>query len=221
MRAALLIGIAALLMLGCGAVEYKGKVTSQHTPASISNTQVASAGQPAAAISDPAMPAYEGREKNRPSEHEMAVHNYHAQQKAKARNADYWSVNQVRSDRAEREAIKMFKDQRQAEASGGEVGEPGPNTILTEKKKKAAIERLRSQREGVMNGLGDVVAFTKNRLDLKPDRLNASRMPGNGLVGMQPHDRYITKEECPNNRCVNKALTNKSKLDSLGNPLGH
>jgi hypothetical protein len=206
-------------MLGCGAVEYKGKVTSQNTPTYISGSQVAQASQPAAAVESPV--AYQGREQNRPSQHEMAVHNYHKQQKAKARNTDYWSVNQVRMDRKDKEAIEMLKKQREAVASGGELGIPGPSTVLTEKRKKASIERLRRQREAVMNGLGDVVANTKNRLDLKAKRLNKSRMPGNGLVGGQFNDHYISKEECPHQNCVNKALTNKAKMDRLGNPLGH
>lgn len=218
MRAALLIGIAALLMLGCGAVEYKGKVTSQRTTSYVSGTQVAQAAAPAAVVESPA--EYQARGQNRPSQHEMAVHNYHAQQKAKARNTGYWSVNQVKMDRRDKEAIQMLKNQREAVASGGEVGEPGPSAILTEKKKKAAIDRLRRQREAVMNGLGDVVANTKNRLDLKAKRLNNSRMPGNGLVGGQFNDHYISKEECPHHSCVDKARTNKSKLDRLGNPLG-
>jgi hypothetical protein len=208
-------------MLGCGAVEYKGKVSSQYSPAYSSNTNVASAGKPAAAVDDPAMvPEYSHPAPRRPSEHEMAVHNYHKQQKAKARNDGYWTVNQVKVDRADKEAIEMLKKKREAVASGGQVGEPGPSTILTNKKKKEAMRRLRLQREAVMNGLGDVVAHTKNRLDLKPDRLNKSRMPGNGLVGMQANDHYISMEECPNHNCVNKALTNKAKMDRLGNPLG-
>jgi hypothetical protein len=222
MRAALLIGIAALLMLGCGAAEYKNKVTSQNSPAYASNSAVASVSSPAAAMGDPAAnPVYQSQERNRPSEHEMAVHKFHAQKKARARNNDYWSVQKVSSDRKTKEAIDMIKKRKEALASGGQVGEPGPSMILTEKRKKAAMRRLRQQREAVMNGLGDVVANTKNRLDLKPSRLNSSRMPGNGLVGMQPHDRYISKEECPHQSCINKALTSRSKYEQLGNVPQH
>jgi hypothetical protein len=81
------------------------------------------------------------------------------------------------------------------------------------------MRRLRLQREALMNGLGDVVAQTRWRLDLKPSRLNKSRMPGNGLVGMQPHDRYISKEECPHQSCIDKSRTSKTKMEQLGNPI--
>ncbi|MBW2278205.1 MAG: hypothetical protein JRF63_11975 [Deltaproteobacteria bacterium] len=220
MRAALLLGIAALLMLGCGAAEYKGKVTSQYTPGYSSGTSVATAGSPATAIDDPAaMPEYQAREQNRPDQHEMAVHNYHNQQRAKARNTDYWSVNQVKTDSADKEAIDMIKKQREAVASGGEVGEPGPSTVVTDRVKKEAMRRLRRQREAVANAMGDCVGGTKGRLDLSTKDLNASKMPGNGLVGMQPHDHYITKRECQGS-CLNKSLGNKAKMDRMGNPLG-
>ena len=218
MRAALLIGIAALLLLGCGAVEYKGKVTSQNSPAFVSGTQVAQAAQPAAAVESPA--EYQARGQNRPSEHEMAVHNYHKQQKAKARNTDYWTVNQVKMDRADKEAIEMIKKQREAVASGGEVGEPGPSTIVTNKVKREAMRRLRRQREAVANAMGDLTGGTRWRLDLSGKDLNSSKMPGNGLVGPQMNDHYITAEECPNHNCLNKAKTPKAKIDQLGADYG-
>jgi len=34
------------------------------------------------------------------------------------------------------------------------------------------------------------------------------------------NDHYISKRECPNHNCLNKALSNKAKMDRLGNPLG-
>lgn len=220
MRIALLIGIAALMMLGCGAVEYKGKVNTKSSQAFASTTPVASAGKPAAVIEDPAaMPEYQGREPSHPSEHATAVRNYHKQRHIKARNNDYWTINKVKVNRGEEELRNMIEKKRQAAASGDRAGEESPAMARTEKQKKDAARRLRRAREAVANTLDDgSVPFNRYRYDLKKSDINTWRMPGHGQMGMQPHDRYISKEECPHMRCVNKARTNKTKLERLGNP---
>lgn len=218
MRTALLVMIAALMMLGCGAVEYKGKVNTKSSQAYAMTTPVASAGKPAAAIDDPA-PQYQGKEAYRPSEHSNAVRNYHKQQHIKARNNDYWTINKVKVDRGEEELRNMIEKKRQAAASGDRAGEESPALARTEKQKKDAARNIMRARESVANTLDDGSSpFNRWRLDVKQSELNTWRMPAHGQIPMQPHDRFISKEECPHMRCMNKARMNKTKMENLGNP---
>jgi len=211
----LILVAAALFAFGCSQTAIQTKGTVEHSRVAPVSADIALASSNAAV--DAVGPVVtEPTKRHHPSEHEMAVHRHHQEMHVKARNNDYWSVNKVRTDWREEELKRIVQQKIKSTVLGG-VDEPSFNRVLTEKRKRETIRQLKAMRKAVMNSLDDPRPCYKNSLDIKPSDLNRSRMPGNGLVGMTPHDHYISKSECPNNRCVNSALTSRNRMKALGN----
>jgi len=218
MKKALLLGVAALLMLGCSAADYKNKSMKTVKPAVIKGSSATLASASAATM-DQAQPAYAAQKRNRPTQHQMAVHRHHDNQHKRLQYNHQWKIEEPKLTGRQKELVKIVKDKMQSAMNAS--GEPGPNRMWTPKKKREAMERMQKMREGLMNTLDQPQANWRNRVDIKPSDINNARMPGNGLVGMPAggNDHYIRASECPNNRCINSARSQSGRMQRLANTL--
>ncbi len=223
MKKVLLIGAAALLVLGCATTSVGTDTQVASHPSAMRVDMGAQTAMPA---TRPALVEYNTKVETlyRPSEHQMAVISHNKEAKEKASNLSYWSVDQVeRSDTAE---AKLKKD-IQAKAKAMTMDEnDGPGPSIHDKnnkgKQREAIKKLKKQKEA-MNTLneGGPSITDKYRLDLTGADLNKSRMPGAGLFSGTPKKTYMRADECRNGSCVDLSRSAKGKIQMLGNPYDH
>ncbi|MCP4675819.1 MAG: hypothetical protein GY854_10000 [Deltaproteobacteria bacterium] len=222
MKKVLLIGVAALLVLGCATTSGTDTQVASHPSA----MRVDMGAQSAMPATKPALVEYNTKVETtyRPTEHQMAVINHNKEAKEKASNISYWSISQVeRSDTAE----AKLKQDIQAKAKAMTMDEndgPGPSIHdkNNKKKQREAIKKLKAQKEA-MNTLneGGPSITDKYRLDLTGKDLNQSKMPGNGLCSGTPKRTFMRADECRHGSCIDSSRSAKGKIGVLGNPYDH
>ncbi|HUT78384.1 MAG TPA: hypothetical protein VM285_11890, partial [Polyangia bacterium] len=215
-KGTLLLAAAALLVLGCSTVRRGPTVTGhQSQDPAVAPLQVA------AVEADPGTPAPANMvvESRRPSQHAQDVHSYWAQKKASVNKANTEGLGKVNhSAKQDREMREMIENKKKATIMG-DLDSPGMTNIMSDKMKREAQQMIKGMRQSVMNSLDEPHGTDVRRVDLEMRDVNTARMNGAGLVGMQPHDRFISNSECPNNRCVNGAAGSSGRMRSLGNEI--
>jgi hypothetical protein len=217
MKKALLLAAAVLLALGCAATK-KGQAELAHQGQGQLAAPLQLAAVDGATVQDAALivPKIESK---RPDRHQMDVRAYWEQRKAEVNKANTEGAGKIdMSAKRNREAREMIEKKKQSAVMGG-VDEPGMTNIMSDKMKREAQQMVKGMRQAVMNSLDEPHGNDTRRVDLEMSDVNMSRANGAGLVGMQPHDHYLSQGECPQGRCVNRELGSSGRMNSLGNLL--
>jgi hypothetical protein len=217
MKGTLLLAAAALLVLGCSTVRRGPTVTGHRgQDPTVAPLQVAAAAADSGALATPVDQIVESK---RPSRHAQDVHAYWEQRNASVNKANTQGLGKVNHNaKQEREMRQMIENKKKATIMG-DLDSPGMTNIMSDKMKREAQQMVKGMRQAVMNSLDEPRGTDSRRVDLTMRDVNTSRMNGNGLVGMQPHDHFISNSECPNNRCVNGAAGSSGRARSLGNQI--
>jgi uncharacterized protein YxeA len=216
MKKVILVGVAALFVLGCAS-------TTVHTPETASNDPIVRAEAEVAPVPQQAMIEYDTTVDvpNRPSEHATAVMNANAEARKEALNTDYWSVDQVANTRSAESQLKNEIEKKAAAMVMGDTDEPGPtlhdkNNVHKREQMKKKIKSM-TENMNMLDGPGPCLT-DKYRTDLTMDDLNGARMPGNGLVEGAAKKTYMHADECRDGSCYNSSAP-KYRTKGLVNPL--
>ncbi len=219
MKKVLLVGAAALLVLGCATTSVNTEAPVAANTPSVMQTDVTSTPAP-----QPALVEYNTKVQTpyRLSEHQKAVVNANQARHKEAMNTSYWSVNQAERSDSREAQLKKEIEKKAAAMVMGDLEEPAPtiHDRNNKYKKDAVKDKVKKMTES-MNTLNEGGPSTadKYRTDLTMDDLNKARMPGNGLCSGTPKRTYLRASECRNGSCLNQGRTPKSKLQQLGNPI--